>query len=135
MPLIIDGGRIPAGWAEREGWRAGLSADRSDSRRQSASKIARSLTIECRTRLWKTRSCNFFELLNAAAEDSLVLVKLFSLPKIPRSDRGQEHLQMLFTSASKISEAASLTVSSLQEPNRTTRTCSRNHTGPAGRCP
>ena len=37
-----------------------------------------------------------FELLDTAAEDTPVLVKLFSLPKIPRGDRGKEHLDRFY---------------------------------------
>src|SRR5260370_40605707 len=38
----------------------------------------------------------FFELLNTAAEDNPVLLKLFSLPKIPRSDRGLGYLNSFY---------------------------------------
>jgi len=93
MPLIIDGGRIPAGWAEREGWRSGRSADSSDSRAECI-KIA--LINNMPDAALEDTELQFFELLNAAAEDSLLLVKLFSLPKIPRSDRGQEHLNSFY---------------------------------------
>jgi homoserine O-succinyltransferase/O-acetyltransferase len=89
MPLIIDGGRIPAAWAEREGWRAGRSADSPDSQAECI-KIA--LINNMPDAALEDTELQFFDLLNAAAEDRLLLVKLFSLPKIPRSDRGQEHL-------------------------------------------
>jgi len=55
MPLMIDGGRIPARWAEKQDWR-GDYCSTPPTRGRSVSKL-RSLTI-CRTRLLKTPSCN-----------------------------------------------------------------------------
>jgi homoserine O-succinyltransferase len=93
MPLLIDGGRIPAGWAEKEGWRAGLSADSRDTRAECI-KIA--LINNMPDAALEDTELQFLELLNTAAEESPVLLKLFSLPKVPRSDRGQEHLNSFY---------------------------------------
>jgi len=89
---MIDGGRIPAGWAEKKGWRVGLSADSSDTR--ACIKIA--LINNMPDAALEDTELQFFELLNTAAEDSHVLLKLFSLPKVPRGDRGQEHLNSFY---------------------------------------
>jgi len=89
MPLMIDGGRIPARWAEKKGWRAGLSAGSSKAPGEC---ISIALINNMPDAALEDTELQFFELLNIAAEDRPVLVKLFSLPKIPRSDRGLEHL-------------------------------------------
>jgi homoserine O-succinyltransferase len=93
MPLIIDGGRIPVGWAEKKGWCARLSADSSDKRAECI-KIA--LINNMPDAAMEDTELQFFELLNTAADESPVLLKLFSLPKVPRSDRGQEHLNSFY---------------------------------------
>jgi homoserine O-succinyltransferase/O-acetyltransferase len=92
MPLMIDGGRIPPKWAEKTGWRAGLSADISDTR--ECTKIA--FINNMPDAALEDTELQFFGLLNAAAEDRTVILKLFSLPKVPRSDRGQEHLSSFY---------------------------------------
>ena len=93
MPLMIDGGRIPAGWAEKKGWRSGLSADSPDKRTECI-KIA--LINNMPDAALGDTELQFFELLDTAAGDSHVLLKLFSLPKVPRSERGQEHLNNFY---------------------------------------
>jgi homoserine O-succinyltransferase len=93
MPLMIDGSRIPARWAEKQDWRGGLSLETSNTRAECI-KIA--LINNMPDAALEDTEMQFFELLNTAAEDTLVLVKLFSLPKIPRSDRGQEHLNSFY---------------------------------------
>jgi homoserine O-succinyltransferase len=90
---MIDGGRIPVRWAEKQGRRGGLSLDSSDTRAECI-KIA--LINNMPDAALEDTELQFFELLDAAAEDTPVLVKLFSLPKIPRGDRGQEHLNSLY---------------------------------------
>jgi homoserine O-succinyltransferase len=92
MPLIIDGGRIPAKWAEKTGWRAGLSTDISDTR--ECTKIA--FINNMPDAALEDTELQFFDLLNTAAANSHVLLKLFSLPMVPRSDRGQEHLKSFY---------------------------------------
>ncbi len=95
MPLMIDGGRIPVRWAEKKGWRVGRSADSSGTRTECI-KIA--LINNMPDAALEDTELQFFELLDTAAEDTPVLVKLFSLPKIPRSDRGKEHLDGFYFS-------------------------------------
>jgi len=93
MPLMIDGGRIPARWAEKQDWRGGLLLDTSNTRTECV-KIA--LINNMPDAALEDTELQFFELLSVAAEDTLVLVKLFSLPKIPRGDRGQDHLNSFY---------------------------------------
>jgi homoserine O-succinyltransferase len=90
---MIDGGRIPTRWAEKNGWRAGLSADSRDKRAECI-KIA--LINNMPDAALEDTELQFFELLDTAAGDSHVLLKLFSLPNVPRSDRGQEHLNSFY---------------------------------------
>ena len=92
MPLMIDGGRIPTRWAEKMGWCAGTTGGQFGH--TECIKIA--LINNMPDAALEDTELQFFELLNTAAEDSPVLLKLFSLPKIPRSDRGLGHLNSFY---------------------------------------
>ncbi len=92
MALLIDGGRIPPRWAEKKGLQpVGLNGH-----------------YECEAECVKIAFINnmpdpaledtemqFLELLDAAAGDFPVRLKLYSLPRIPRGERGQQHLEQL----------------------------------------
>jgi homoserine O-succinyltransferase len=92
MPLMIDGGRIPTRWAEKKGWCAGTIGE--TFQHPECIKIA--FINNMPDAALEDTELQFFELLDTAAEDSPVLLKLFSLPKIPRSDRGQGHLNSFY---------------------------------------
>ncbi len=93
MPLIIDGGHVPPRWAERKSLRSAESVDRRQ-RARTASESRSSTT--CRTRRWKTPKSNSSNLLDAAAGDIPVFVRLYSLPGVPRGERGQQHLSSFY---------------------------------------
>jgi homoserine O-succinyltransferase len=86
--LIMDGGRVPARWAERP------------QRRPVASTEGRAVHGCVRLALINNMpdpalddtEMQFFEMLDAASADVPVTVRLYSLPGIPRGDRGQQHL-------------------------------------------
>ena len=92
MPLMIDGGRIPTRWAEKKDWHAGTVG--GQLRHTECIEIA--LINNMPDAALEDTELQFFELLNTAAEDNPVLLKLFSLPKIPRSDRGLGHLNSFY---------------------------------------
>ena len=94
MPLIIEGGRIPTRWAEKAGARPVVSIDRSPKRAKSI-KIA--LVNNMPDPALEDTELQFFELLDAASDHTLVFVKLYSLSGIPRTGRGQPHLNDFYS--------------------------------------
>jgi len=89
VPLIIDGGRIPALWAGKKRSRSAIPIDRYDPRAESV-EIA--LINNMPDPALEDTEMQFFELLDNAAGEIPVRVKLYSLPQVPRGERGQEHL-------------------------------------------
>jgi homoserine O-succinyltransferase len=93
MPLVMDKGRIPPHWAERNKLRlAELVVN--DSYRSDGVKIA--LINNMPDAALEDTELQFFDLLNAAAGKIPVHLRLYSLPKIPRSDRGAQHLSSFY---------------------------------------
>ncbi len=89
MSLLIEGGRIPPRWAERKSSPPVVSI--GDYNRQEESvKIA--FINNMPDPALEDTEMQFFELLNAVVGDIPVRVKLYSLPGIPRGERGQQHL-------------------------------------------
>lgn len=93
MPLLIDGGRVPTRWAERISSRPAESAGRFASRAQS---INVALINNMPDAALEDTEMQFFELLDAAAGDVPVKVRLYSLPELPRTERGQQHLDKFY---------------------------------------
>jgi len=93
MPLLIDGGRVPARWAERIASRRVESAAPFASRAQS---INVALINNMPDAALEDTEMQFFELVDAASGDMPVNVKLYSLPELPRSERGQQHLDRFY---------------------------------------
>src|SRR5690242_6620148 len=89
MPIVIEGGRIPPRWAERNGPEAVISIDSYD-RRTDCLRIA--FINNMPDPALEDTEMQFFELLDATAGDIPVRVKLYSLPGIPCGQRGQQHL-------------------------------------------
>ena len=93
MPLMIDGGRVPPRWGEK---------------RQSAGSVENSFADSEDVRIafinnmpdaaLEDTEMQFFELLEAAAGNVPVRVKLHSLSGVPRGERGQEHLNNFYFS-------------------------------------
>src|SRR5213078_693070 len=84
MPIVIDRGRIPTRLAEERSVRPVGSLD------TSGLQIA--LINNMPDAALEDTELQFFDLLDAAASDLPVHLRLYSLPKIPRSARGMEHL-------------------------------------------
>lgn len=93
MPLIIESGRVPSRWAERMSSRPVLSID-SRTRRAQGIKLA--LINNMPDPALEDTELQFFELLDIASADFPVFVKLYSLTGIPRTDRGQRHLNSFY---------------------------------------
>ena len=92
MPLIVDGGRIPTHWAERKKSQSTASSDLGVGARYI--KIA--LINNMPDSALEDTELQFFELLDAASGDLPVLLKLYSLAGVPRTDRGTPHLNKFY---------------------------------------
>jgi homoserine O-succinyltransferase/O-acetyltransferase len=89
MPLTIEGGRVPTNWAEKKC--LGLDASSPKSTRWTESlRIA--LINNMPDSAMEDTETQFFALLEAAAGQAPVCVKLFSLPGVPRGTRGTQRL-------------------------------------------
>jgi homoserine O-succinyltransferase/O-acetyltransferase len=94
MPLIIEGGSVPPRWAEKTNWRAsrllGLSYGRAECIRIAFINNMPDAALE-------DTELQFFELLSSAAADTPVCIKLYSLPNVPRGERGERHLNDFYS--------------------------------------
>jgi homoserine O-succinyltransferase len=95
MPLIIDGGRIPPRWAERR-LLATTGAVEDDPASTDGVRIA--FINNMPDSALEDTEMQFFELLEAAAADIPLLLKLHSLSGVPRGERGQQHLNNFYFS-------------------------------------
>jgi homoserine O-succinyltransferase len=95
MPLFIEG-RVPPRWAEHGS--AGLPG--TFPAHADCIKIA--FVNNMPDAALEDTEMQFFELLNAAAGDTPVCVKLYSLPEIPRSCRAQEHLSSFYSTVADL---------------------------------
>jgi homoserine O-succinyltransferase len=87
MPLIIDSGRVPTRWAERQQRRPVASEGRAV---HGCVRLA--VINNMPDPALEDTEMQFFEMLDTASGDVPVAVRLYSLPGIPRGDRGQQHL-------------------------------------------
>ena len=93
MPLIIDGGRVPLGWEERRSRRRVVSIERQESR---TAGLSLALINNMPDPALEDTEIQFFELLDTASGDVPVFLKLYSLTGIPRTDRGERHLNSFY---------------------------------------
>ena len=92
MPLIIDGGRVPTRWAERVS-RTMIAID-NHTRRMDGLSIA--LINNMPDPALEDTEVQFFELLDIVSGDLPVYIKLYSLTGVPRTDRGERHLNKFY---------------------------------------
>src|SRR5216684_3037678 len=90
MPLVMEKNRIPSRWAGR------AAARLRDSRKPPAECINIALINNMPDSALEGTEVQFFELLEAAAENIPVRVQLYSLPKIPRGDWARQHLSSFY---------------------------------------
>lgn len=88
MPLIIEGGRIPPRWADKKSRRSGPV----DPCAATAECVRIAFINNMPDAALEDTEIQFFELLEAAAGDIAVRLKLHSLSGVPRGERGQQHL-------------------------------------------
>lgn len=92
MPLIIDGGRVPSRWAERTP--GSVIAIESRIQRRGSLRVA--LINNMPDPALEDTELQFFELLDSASGNLPVFIKLYSLTGVPRTDRGERHLNNFY---------------------------------------
>ena len=92
MPLIIEG-RVPSRWEEKRKSRPAVSID---SYGKGAEGISIALINNMPDPALEDTELQFFELLDMVSGDMPVFLKLFSLSGVPRTDRGQRHLNSFY---------------------------------------
>ena len=93
MPLIFEGSHVPPRWLERKGL---VSVVPADPHAAKADYVRVALINNMPDAALEDTEIQFFELLDAASGDLPVVVQLFSLPSVPRSDRGMRHLSSFY---------------------------------------
>jgi len=99
MPLIIEGGRVPSRWLEKVSPRPALSTDKR-ARHPECLQLA--LINNMPDAALEDTELQFFELLDTASGDVPVVIKLYSLTGVPRTDRGQRHLNSFYRNFSDL---------------------------------
>jgi homoserine O-succinyltransferase len=94
MPLIIDGGRVPPRWAEK---RRPVGSVGSHATGTECVRVA--FINNMPDAALEDTELQFFELLDAAVGDIPVRLTLYSLPGVPRGERGQQHLNSFYLGA------------------------------------
>ncbi|MGB8540669.1 MAG: homoserine O-succinyltransferase [Candidatus Acidiferrales bacterium] len=95
MPIVIDGGRVPNLLALKNRSRSERPGKRTDYIRIALINNMPDPALE-------DTEVQFYELLDAAADDVPISLKLFSLPELPRSDAGQRHLNNFYFDISEL---------------------------------
>ena len=90
MPLIINDGRMPPRWAAKTRSRHPEVLGHRD---ESSEHIKLALINNMPDAALEDTEAQFFQLLDTASGPTEVSVELYSLPKLPRSDRAQNHLR------------------------------------------
>jgi homoserine O-succinyltransferase len=88
MPLIIEG-RVPSRWA-------GKINPRATTIDKTAEWVSLALINNMPDAALEDTEIQFFDLLDSASGDIPVLLKLYSLKGVPRTDRGQRHLNEFY---------------------------------------
>jgi homoserine O-succinyltransferase/O-acetyltransferase len=92
MPLIIEGGRVPTRWLQERNSRPLVSTEFASG--DECVKLA--LINNMPDAALEDTELQFFDLLDVASGDAVVLLKLYSLNGIPRTDRGERHLKSFY---------------------------------------
>jgi homoserine O-succinyltransferase len=118
MPLIVDAAQVPTRWLERKP--AGRVVP-INSRVSRTEFVRIALINNMPDAALEDTELQFFELLDAASGDVPVLLKLYSLTGVPRSDRGMRHLNSFYFSIDNLwnsqFDALIMTGTEPQQPN------------------
>jgi homoserine O-succinyltransferase/O-acetyltransferase len=99
MAIVIDGGRVPNLLALKS---RPLSERSADNREAQAGRIRIALINNMPDAALEDTEIQFYELLDAAAGDIPISLKLFSLPDLPRGEAGQRHLNSFYFEISQL---------------------------------
>jgi len=94
MSVIIEGGRVPARWAEREKSRAAVPID---NKRGPLQGVSLAFINNMPDAALEDTELQFFELLDLASGEMPVYVRLYSLRGISRTERGLNHLGRFYS--------------------------------------
>jgi homoserine O-succinyltransferase/O-acetyltransferase len=95
MSIAIEGGRVPSLLKRAKAFEpAPSSADETYHPASDSLRIA--LINNMPDSALEDTELQFFELLGSAATDTRISLKLFSLPNVPRSDLGRQHLNNFY---------------------------------------
>jgi homoserine O-succinyltransferase len=93
MSIVIDGGRVPKLLSRKNP----SNGERPAVKHEVAPEPLRiALINNMPDSALEDTEVQFFELLESAAGDLPLCLKLYSLPELPRSDAGQEHLRNFY---------------------------------------
>lgn len=92
MPLIIEG-RVPSHWLDRGNSHAVVPIDHA---RNVSDGLHLALINNMPDAALEDTELQFFELLDAASGTTPVYMRLYSLTGVPRTDRGQRHLNSFY---------------------------------------
>ena len=93
MPLMVEGSQVPPRWLERKPCGGAISPGRHAAKPDYV-RIA--LINNMPDAALEDTEMQFFDLLDAASGDLPVILQLFSLPRVPRTDRGMRHLKSFY---------------------------------------
>jgi homoserine O-succinyltransferase len=94
MSIVIDGGRVPK---LLSGKNASNGARPAGKREVSPQPLRIALINNMPDAALEDTEVQFFELLESAAGDLPLSLKLYSLPELPRGDAGHEHLRNFYS--------------------------------------
>jgi homoserine O-succinyltransferase len=97
MPLIVEGGRVPPRWASEGACRKG-GPNCSTPHEQLNIALINNMPDAA----LEDTELQFFDLIDDASGDVPVYLKLYSLTGIPRTDRGQRHLNSFYYSLDEL---------------------------------
>src|ERR1700691_5095387 len=93
MSIVIDGGRVPKLLSRQNAPNVAPPSGKSEA---SAEHLRIALINNMPDSALEDTEVQFFELLESAAGDLPLSLKLYSLPELPRSDAGQQHLRTFY---------------------------------------
>jgi len=94
MSIVIDGGRVPDLLARKNRTHSARPAGGQDAQ---AGSVRIALINNMPDSALEDTEVQFFELLESAAGDIPVSLKLYSLPKLPHTDGGERHLSKFYS--------------------------------------
>ena len=118
MPLIVNEPQVPTRWLERKPARRVIPIDSQTVRGES---IRIALINNMPDAALEDTELQFFSLLDDASGDLLVVLKLYSLTGVPRTERGMRHLNSFYFTIDDLLDnqfdAVIMTGTEPQQPN------------------